>query len=229
MDDFGTIVGHVQAQMRASERGDSLGDDHYMLSEVRCQEAQAVDPCVQRFVGGEMDPTRDLTVSRSFAAGSPPSLAEKLGSKLNGADRETRGALQDAVGRALAMGYLATCEPESQGSNVTIVSKRGSQDIWDFWAPSCRDTLEETGVPGSWARTVRQMGADSLVGDLKRCGFTRWLGGSKLNQLGMLYAQAGVLLRFAQTTVVPDEHFDRTIVSVRQDPERPWRFDLYPV
>ena len=56
----------------------------------------------------------------------------------------------------------------------------------------------------------------------------RWLGGSKLNQLGLLYGQAGVLLRVYQTSNISNEHFDTVVATVRGDPERAWPFDAYP-
>jgi hypothetical protein len=73
------------------------------------------------------------------------------------------------------------------------------------------------------------MGSDLLIGGLKDLKLTRLLGGSKLNQLGLMYAQAGVWLRLTQTTAIDDEHFDRTVSRMRQLENRPWRWDAYPV
>jgi hypothetical protein len=73
------------------------------------------------------------------------------------------------------------------------------------------------------------MGSDVLVGELKSLGLTRFLGGSKLNQLGMMYAEAGVLLRFPQTSHITDDGFASTVAVVRERPDRPWRFADYPV
>jgi hypothetical protein len=56
---------------------------------------------------------------------------------------------------------------------------------------------------------------------------TRFLGGSKLNQLGMAYAQAGVHLRMAQTDNLPDHMFHKDVRLRREIPDRPRRFDDY--
>jgi hypothetical protein len=63
----------------------------------------------------------------------------------------------------------------------------------------CRVMLEDTGIPKQWAQMVRGLGADLLVGELKNLRLVRFLGGSKVNQLGLMYAQAGAHLRFGQT------------------------------
>lgn len=223
MGAFSEAVEQVQVLFR-----ETASDDDYLFAPERREEAEQVQPCVARFVHGEMDPTRRMTASRTPFPGSPPSMAEKLGSKLERAPAETADAVRTAITKAIAIGYLATCETEPRG-DVAVVAERSVEDIWDFWGPSCRDKLEEVGVPASWAKMVRQMGTDSLVADLKALGLTRWLGGSKLNQLGLLYAQAGVLLRFAQTSNIPSDRFQEVVAQVRQDAKRPWRFDAYPV
>jgi hypothetical protein len=68
---------------------------------------------------------------------------------------------------------------------------------------------------------------DLLVGELRALKLTRYLGGSKLNQLGMLYAQAGVHLRLAQLDQLPDDLFARRVEARRADVERPWHFEDY--
>jgi hypothetical protein len=224
MTSFADAVVGVQALI-----GESLEDSTHVAAKERVTEAERVAPCAERFVAGELDPTRELTVARTIsvgALGTPPSLAEKLGRKLDAAAPETREATANAVYKALAIGYLAYVETEPR-TDIQVVN-RDAADIWEWWALNCRVMLENTGIPKSWADTVRGLGRDLLIGELKGLRLTRWLGGSKLNQLGMTYAQAGVHLRLAQTDALTQESFERGVALRREDPERPWRYDDYP-
>jgi len=222
---FVTAVEQMQDFMRP-HLGESAA-----LSPERTPEAQVVAPCAARFVEGEMDPTRALAVARGFSVGplgAPPSLAEKLGRKLAEASADTLGAVRMTVHKALAMGYLTIADTEENG-DIGFHPERTTEDIWECWVPNCRTTLEELGVPNEWATTVRHMGADLVVGELKALRLTRFLGGSKINQLGYVYAQAGVHLRMVQTDNIPDELFRNSVQARRADPDRPWQFDDYAV
>ncbi len=222
MASFPTAVEEVQDLMREYMEGD-------MLAPKRQDEAKIVQPCAARFVEGEMDPERKLSVGRGSnigPLGAPPSLTEKLGGKLSGADNETMDALRLAVYRSLATGYLAMAEVDTR-TNTQFHKERNAKDIWDFWVPTCRQMLEDAGFPKDWAEMVRGMGGDWLVKDLKELKLTRFLGGSKLNQLGLLYAQAGVHLRVAQTDD-NKEDFSREVVRERREaPSRQWDFADY--
>jgi len=84
MADFPQAVESVQALFRehAEEGEEEMG---WLLSSERSREAEQVAPCAARLVQGEMDATGRLAVARGPSVGplgSPPSLAEKLGSKL---------------------------------------------------------------------------------------------------------------------------------------------------
>jgi hypothetical protein len=204
------------------------GGDDYLADAGRLREAEAVAPCVERFVYGELDPSRKLSASRTSLPGSPPSLAEKLGRKFSDASADTLAGLQSAVRRAIAVGYVFYGPVEIDNS-LTYAEGRAPEDVWDFWAPSCREMLEETGMPKSVAKIVRDTGSNVFISDLKTVGVTKFLGGSKLNQLGMVYAQAGVLLRMTQTSAITDEHFVKTVRSVRDRPDRRWKWDDYPL
>jgi hypothetical protein len=222
MGGFTDAVADVQAFMR--EHMDEEGSE-YVLSSDRGREAQRVEPCAVRWVEGEMDPTRRLAVARG--AGSPPSLAEKVGRKLEGRSDDDRAAAAYAVHKALAVGYLTYAETETNAEGPVTLPDRPTEDIWEYWVTVCRTMLEATGIPKSWANMVRGMGRNLLVSDLRELKLTRYLGGSKLNQLGMTYAQAGVHLRLAQLDQVPDDLFTRRVELRRADDERPWRFEDY--
>jgi hypothetical protein len=116
-----------------------------------------------------------------------------------------------------------------RGELIELRSDRRAEDIWDFWATSAHQSLESTGVHRQLADSVRGAGAALLVADLKRLGLSRLVGGLKLNQLGMRYAQAGWLLRVTQTSEIDDARFAVTVAVDRADPQRPWRFHMYPV
>jgi hypothetical protein len=76
-------------------------------------------------------------------------------------------------------------------------------------------------------RRVMNLGSNSLINDLKKLELTRFLGGSTLGQLGMIYAQAGVWLRMAQ--IESDEAgFREALRIAREDRARRCQFDAYP-
>jgi hypothetical protein len=195
---WATVAGFIQALDETQARFRDLGSDGYEVAPERLDEGRLVEACVDRFVIGELDATRRLTASRNYLPGCPPSLAEKLGDRYNKAATETIRSVEHAIRKALAVGYIAMCEADGRN-----------------------------GIPADWAKQVRSAGANSLIADLKPLGLTRFLGGSKLNQLGMLYAQAGVLLRIVQTDRIPQDEVEAVIARVRADANRPWQFSAY--
>jgi hypothetical protein len=227
MGRFTEAVADIQAFMREHMGEDSID---YVLSSERQSDAGRVEPCAVRWVEGEMDPTRRLAVARGPSVGpvgSPPSLAEKLGGKLERRSEDDRAAAAYAVHKALAIGYLTYAETEPTSEEPVKLVNRSTEDIWEYWVTTSRVQLEATGIPKNWVNMVRGMGRDTLVGELRNLKLTRYLGGSKINQLGMAYAQAGVHLRLAQLDQVPDDLFARRVEFRRADPERPWRFEDY--
>jgi hypothetical protein len=200
-------------------------------------EALQVAPCAKRFAYGELDPSGELATARFAAAGpdaGPASLARVLGGKLaEHVDEKRRGALL-AVHRSLAFGWLVCAQTLANASAlrnepIKIRSERDAEDIWDFWAPSAHQRLETTGVQHDLADSVRGGAAGLLVADLKRLRLTRLFGGVRLNQLGMRYGQAGWLLRVTQTSEIGAERFQLALALVGANPDRPWRFERYPV
>jgi hypothetical protein len=71
------------------------------------------------------------------------------------------------------------------------------------------------------------MGADLLIGELKKLGLTRFLGGSKLNQLGMTYTQAGSTCGWPRPNNIPSDTFEEGVQARRDWSDRPWRFEDY--
>jgi hypothetical protein len=221
------VAGFAEALKEIQGRFRERGSDGYEVAPERLEEGRLVEPCVDRFVVGELDPTRRLTASRNFLPGCPPSLAEKLGDRYNKATPQDVNGVKHAIRKALAIGYLTMCRVEGPNGHIAFCHDRPAEDLWDFWAPSCRDAPEDVGMSKEWANDIRSAGADTLIADLKSLGLTRFLGGSKLNQLGMVYAQAGVLLRIVQTDYIQQEALDEVIARVRADPNRPWQFAAY--
>ena len=228
MGNFADAVAAVRQLAEDRGVGDALGAGD-------AEAIKQVEPCVERFVYGELDPSEQLATAR-FArlgpAGAPPSLAKKLGRRLNSAEKAA--AAGDAVRKALAWGWLACVAFQDDvmaqsGQLIEPRPERSPQDLWDFWAPSSHQMLETMDISPELARQLRGAGSDLFIDELKQLGLTRYLGGSKLNQLGMRYAQAGWLLRVVQTDDLDNEHFETMLGALRSDEDRPWRYEQYPV
>jgi hypothetical protein len=201
----------------------------YVTATDRLTETAAVAPCVWRMAYGELDSTETLTASRTGFPGSPPSLGRKLGRRLSGAPLETYVALVEAIYRATALGYVAQFELEAGGeTDARELETRSTEDLWAFWAFDFRDMLEKGPFSKTWANQVRTLGSDSLIKDLKDLGLTRLLGGSKLHQLGFIYAQAGVWLRLCQTSYMEQAFFEERVKLARGSHDQSRRFDAYP-
>ncbi len=210
-------------ELQVSATGDDAADEAtlFSLEPARIHEGRLVEPCVERFAYGELDPTRRLAASRNYLPGCPPSLAEKLGPKYARTSQDTRDQLKRAVCTAVAIGYFSALYPYPE-----VQPRRTSESIWEVWAPNCRDSLEDGGIPQDWAKTVTHTAADSFIVDLKRLGLTQLLGGVTLRILGMLYGQAGVWLRITQT--MSAEGFDR-LVGICVYDGRPRPYSAYPM
>ena len=200
----------IALQQVQESRGEQReGNARQLLGAERRSEAEIVGPCATRFVELEMDPERERTVALSFypePLGAGPSLAEQLGAKLTGAHDSLLTAVRLAVHKALASGYLAAVERE-EGAGVRFCPERSAEEVWHFWMLNFRVRLEDAGIPNEWAKWARAMGSDLLVSELKELGLIGFLGASKLNRLGVIYTQAGVHLRMAQTDITPDYVF----------------------
>ena len=123
MDEFVEAVAELQ-RLAVEEAGIERDPD---LLGPRClEEARLVAPCMDRFVYGELDPTRELTVARTInigPVGTPPSLAEKLGKKLEQADADVKAGAGRAVHKACGIGWLMM-----QRGGARLESARGTQE-----------------------------------------------------------------------------------------------------
>jgi hypothetical protein len=220
MQSFPEIVRSLQDQI------DFGPDAPYFEAPERVAEAADIGPCVWRMAYGELDITGDLTASRTPFLGSPPSLAGKLGRRIADAHLTTFEALVEAVYRAVAIGYMLMFKVVEERM-APVAPGRSAEDIWDYWSPGFRTPLRDVGVPRQWANRVMNLGSSSLISDLKHLRLTRFLGGSQLNHLGMIYAQAGVWLRLAQ---IEDNEagFTEALRLARDDTDRRCRFGDYP-
>jgi hypothetical protein len=200
----------------------------YVTNAERVSEARRVAPCVERFVYGELDLSGELSVGR-IGAQRLPTLAQLLDAKLRAASREVHVGVTHAIRQAVAAGYLAEVQSEPDATPaVVLVADRTPQAIWGFWALGARSRLEGLGVDKSWANKVRGLGASRLVTGLKQLNLTKFFGGSKLNQLGMIYAQAGVLLRITQTDAVADDELLAKPAQMQSALGPRWLYEDYP-
>jgi hypothetical protein len=87
---------------------------------------------------------------------------------------------------------------------------------------NCRVIPEDAGIPAEWARAARAMGSELLLPELKELGLVGFLGVSKLNRIGLLYAQAGLHLRAAQTDITSDDVFRHDVLLRRTLPGSHW-------
>jgi hypothetical protein len=217
---FVIAVQQVQDLMAQHREGGA-----YVLAAERRSEADVVEPCTARFVEGEMDPQRTPTAARRINVdplGAGPSLAQRLGARLIGSDEHLLEAVRLAVHKVLASGYLAAVEAEESGG-AQLSSDRTVEDIWQFWVLNCSVVPEDAGIPAECARAAREMGSELLVPELKELGLVGFLGASKLNRLAVMYAQAGLHLRVAQTDLIPDDVFRHDVLLHRTLPGSHWQ------
>jgi hypothetical protein len=83
----------------------------------------------------------------------------------------------EAVYCSVAVGYVLMFKVVEELTEP-VVPGRNAEDIWDYWSSGFRASLGDSGFPKDWAHRVMSLGADSLIGDLKKLGLTRFLGGS---------------------------------------------------
>ena len=230
----GFVHGVADAQaFIAANQDDSdyvLDELDYVLDEQRRIEARHIAGCAARWVAGELDATGSLAAARGpefGAIGARPSLLEKLGRRLTDADQQTRDAVPAAIHATLAIGYLFMCETEGR-YDLELRLDRSPEDIWEIWVLTCAAPLRKLGFPRAWAKRVAFAGSEVFVADLAKVNLTRLFGGLKHNELGILYAQAGVHLRLAHTSSISDEIFEEQ-ARARDDWDDPqWRWGDYP-
>src|SRR4051794_20082805 len=79
----------------------------FMLDSGRATEADAVEPCVDRFAQYELFPPEvGRGVGRCSPVGMTPALGALLGKKARGLDDEQTEAVHDAIASGVAVGYI---------------------------------------------------------------------------------------------------------------------------
>jgi hypothetical protein len=193
--------------------------------------AGAVEGCVQRAVAGELDPTGRLALGRYppyLVPGAGAWLAKK--GKYDASDPDAKAGLSHAVHRALAVGYVGA----ANGFAIDAVPDRDDRDIYAIWAPSFTDRLANL-IGKDIARHITKIGQEVFVDDLKNAGMARWLGGSKVGQIGMVLSSAGFLLWFTQSEKMPDDEFEQAAGHWKQMTDedaqgrRPWAWEAFTV
>jgi hypothetical protein len=199
----------------------------YITHVDRLDEADLVEPCIERAVYGELDPTGHRALGRLTKL-SPPGLAEYLTRKkrYRNGDPVVAEAIGAAARSVMALGWLFCCHPEAE------MADRSARDIWDFWAgPSLRDSLGDVaGKP--LARLIHNSASTVLANMLREAGLKR-RGPSKVDYVAMQMSQNGFYLRMTQTTEINDDVFLQAVSSRREtgigSADGRWDWDAYPV
>lgn len=219
MSTFQQAVAELQAQFA------SAANAEYITHLDRLSEASHVEPCVERAVQGELDPSGYRALGR-LTKFSPPGLGEYLADKgrYRPGDEAAAAAIADTTRSVMALGWLFCCTPE------VAVADRSAGDIWDFWAgASLRDPLDKI-VPRDLARMIHHRGSELLIAKLTDAGLKR-RGPSKVGQIGYQIVQHGFYLRMVQTDEIHEDAF-RGAVGYRRDSgigdaDGRWAWDAY--
>jgi hypothetical protein len=216
---FQQAVAELQPQFASAAHADYITDPE------RLPEAAQVEPCVDRAVQGELDPTGYRALGR-LTKFSPPGLGEYLAGKgrYQPNDHAAAAAIADTTRSVMALGWLFCCTPDAE------MADRSARDIWDFWAgASLRDSLHQI-VPKRLARLIHQRGDELLVAKLTEAGLKR-RGPSKVGQIGYQLVQHGVYLRMTQTSEIREDAFRNAVGYRREtgvgDADGRWAWDTY--
>jgi hypothetical protein len=205
----------------------------YMLASDRLTEAAIVDPCVARFATAEVltdDPRPPIGRFAPDRVRLDPPLGRKLAKKLEAADPTTLGAIRRGVIDALAFGYVATIDAEAThiettGDNLfTVRLDRTAEDVWNYWVVSFVAGMKDA-LGRSYRRAVQGNVETRLENELRRLRL--WPSPGKRTRLratACTYADAGMLLRMAQTDNLTDEAF---LSTWRHVTTNHWPYDDY--
>ncbi len=196
----------------------------FVLAPGRAQEAAQVDGCVQRFTRAELE-GRD-SVGRVRGGKVFPPLGSYVGKKLRQADQPMIQRVRLAINTAIATGYLGIAVGEADRSEVR--TDRTEAQIWDFWVPRIMGAgfLPGIGLPDEVLSPIREGGGHSFVDDLGQIGMAR-LGKKLRRAIGSFYAQAGMVLRIAQTDLADHEMVVSPSSEERAAWAHSWRFEDY--
>ena len=179
--------------------------------EARLDDAKGVEGCVARAIVGELDPTGELALGRYppiLIPGAGAWLAKK--GKYDSHDPASRDALASAVRRTLGVGWLLGSELDAH-----VVEGRDERDIFNIWAPGFRDPPRNV-IGKDNESALHRAGSDVFVGALKEAGMARFLGGSKISQIGYVISGGGLLLRVIQSSFMDEDEFTKSALMWAQ-------------
>jgi hypothetical protein len=224
MDEFASACVSVCDRLLASDLvgGIDAAWLDYVRDDGRLTEAASMTPCVTRMVTSELHPPRDGTPVGRFAARVPPlgRLLPDLG--------QHEPAVRRLVMVTVAYGYFAMIDAEAMAAITAqpsrpIVACRSAEKVWPYWV-----TNMSTGT------LLTQMTGKKEIGKVQNiCGESLYQGlldlglvgkrRRKVPYMGRFYAQAGMLLRVAQSdTLVAEPASDSLAITNR------WPFEEMP-
>ena len=205
MDEFVEAVAHVGDRLVATLNPQTVAPEAlaYVQDDQRLAEAQAVAPCVVRFMAAEINPPADGKPIGRFAG---VTVAPPVGTYLRKArDREAAiGAVRGLVAAALAHGYFSMVESEAlgaagQGPEIKVVAGRSAIEIWAFWVTNMSTgDLLRAAADAKAIDQVTGVAGRQFADGLQRAGLGGWRRGRR-PFTGIFYAEAGMLLRMLQT------------------------------
>ena len=176
-------------------------------------EASRVHDCVARFTRAEVD---GVAVGRYGSVKAFPPLRDLAGDKLDAANQQQLA--REAIAKALALGYVFMASNEEEGAAGRL--DRSPRDVWEVWAPGINSGLaQQTAIPDDLLSMVRQAGGNVFRDDAVALGLGGFGKKVKLEGVGAMYAQAGLVLRAVQ--VHPGD--------LQPDADNIWQYDELPV
>jgi len=198
----------------------------YVRDARRAEEAEAVDPCVQRFVEYEVDPPADGRGVGRFAPASPAPLGQLLDrSTVEALDDESQAILRESVALGVAIGYVGLAALESDAEGIDPRVDLDPEEAWTHWVARLDSpALDAANLDAGFQSAFRGRAADHFAAGLDAIGLLpRFRKRARIGQLAEWYGQAGMLLRLVQVgaPTVGDPDYFREVADA-------WPFEREP-
>lgn len=185
----------------AQVRGPAVPDQvrRYLEDPARVDEAALVNELAARFASAEGagEPIGRVAVGRIV-----PPMGELLRKQLSRDGAGSTSELHTAVLRTIAIGYalFMSAEPNRRAE---IRIDRSAAALWKFWVPRIYNGFLDRGLPKNDIQELHEAGVAVLMESLEPLGLGRKARGRRMSMIGMGYAEAGALLRAAQSSQTP--------------------------
>lgn len=175
------------------------------------QDAAAMDPCVDRLIRGEFEPSGHWALSRTKLPGPRiPNLSQLLAGRLEEASQADRESLYDAVCQSVATGYVLSSTVMQEKE---IAGDRSPEKIWDAWAAHFMAAPIGARASEEVQDQLAELSLFPIFSELQNLGLITesvdFLEG--LGLLGRLYAYAGFALRLLQLKSMPDSAWSEIV------------------